>query len=540
MSDKQYFSTWNGYHVKDTEARAAIVLLDTGLENMNEAVMQLDTGLENMNEAVVQLGTGLEETKEALEQLETMSSGYVKVFDTVSDMKAESMNKGVFVHTLGFYKMNDGGGADYLITEIGDQIPNGASIIALESDETLAAVLISDVANVKQYGARADMENDDAPAFNLACASGKDVYIPGGNYLIKNVVNVGTIGSRKIYSDARGASGAVLYLDGDAYFHVTAESTFFDSVRFIHGSLQHLNGKKAILAEDLDGYDTDLYIENCLFSWFEYPVHVKGRGLQVHNTLFVCCGDCVVYEYIGIPDTGTMITDRIGGGRAFAVTNCRFHALYATKTAIKIAAGSVAYNPLITNNQMDAGYGYFVYADGEVYGGVISNNVINLAQSISFMFRSITKNCMIVNNSLQMWNELHSGVPHPTQMIRIEGSEADGICIRGNSFRGSKKWAVVIAALAANNIMISDNMFDTIGLDTGSGCGPIVFTVPCNKMSVCNNVVKNRCDGVVNFIQSTGGNAMTDSVVLGNVLPDGMNIALASALPSDQNTIQEY
>ena len=79
-------------------------------------------------------------------------------FDTVADMKAsENLVNGSYAQTLGFYNVNDGGGALYKITNTGtaDEI----SIIAV--DNLKAHLVMANVMNSKQFGIIADgTEND--------------------------------------------------------------------------------------------------------------------------------------------------------------------------------------------------------------------------------------------------------------------------------------------------------------------------------------------------------------------------------------------
>jgi hypothetical protein len=102
------------------------------------------------------------------------------------------------------------------------------------------------------------------------------------------------------------------------------------------------------------------------------------------------------------------MTDKIIGGRGLAVTNCRFHSVAfdaeVRTAAIKIQSGSVAFNPIITDNQMDTGQQHFLLADGDVYGGTISNNVIGFCTFESLYFNGVVENVNINNNSMLNYN----------------------------------------------------------------------------------------------------------------------------------------
>lgn len=51
---------------------------------------------------------------------------------------------------------------------------------------------ILDYANVRNYGAKGDGTTDDTTAFSSAIASGKDLFIPNGKYVITSAINIGS------------------------------------------------------------------------------------------------------------------------------------------------------------------------------------------------------------------------------------------------------------------------------------------------------------------------------------------------------------
>lgn len=51
---------------------------------------------------------------------------------------------------------------------------------------------VLDYANVKSYGAKGDGTTDDTIAFSTAIASGKDLFIPAGEYIITGAINIGS------------------------------------------------------------------------------------------------------------------------------------------------------------------------------------------------------------------------------------------------------------------------------------------------------------------------------------------------------------
>ena len=89
-----------------------------------------------------------------------------KIYNTHVEMIADAANlvSGLNVQTLGYYTLNDGGGAFYQITntksstDYQDNLGNGL----------YATLIINDVVNVKQFGAYGDGIHDDTNAFKKA------------------------------------------------------------------------------------------------------------------------------------------------------------------------------------------------------------------------------------------------------------------------------------------------------------------------------------------------------------------------------------
>lgn len=114
-------------------------------------------------------------------------------FDNVQSMKdSTNLINGSYAKTLGFYSVNDGGGALYKIIDDNTLIEDGGYIHNLNNG--LKAVLITNnEINLKKIGAKGNDENDDTNYFKLALKIAKEkkinnIYIPSGVYRIyKNI-----------------------------------------------------------------------------------------------------------------------------------------------------------------------------------------------------------------------------------------------------------------------------------------------------------------------------------------------------------------
>lgn len=113
-------------------------------------------------------------------------------FNTVSDMVAsENLINGSTCKTLGYYAINDGGGATYKIRTITneDTIDN-TFLYAITNSETLVAELLYDFPiNVLTLGVKNDKTSDISTKINNATIKG-DLFFPDGHYLVENEIIV--------------------------------------------------------------------------------------------------------------------------------------------------------------------------------------------------------------------------------------------------------------------------------------------------------------------------------------------------------------
>lgn len=110
-------------------------------------------------------------------------------YDTVASLKtATNLVSGSYARTMGYYSVNDGGGALYIISD--DTLTaNDGDIVALNSGLFAVMITKEKSVNVKSFGAYGDDTHDDTTAINnainYAVTSGiKDIYLPAATYKI--------------------------------------------------------------------------------------------------------------------------------------------------------------------------------------------------------------------------------------------------------------------------------------------------------------------------------------------------------------------
>lgn len=109
-------------------------------------------------------------------------------FDTVKDMKNAKLKEGDYVITLGYYQINDGGGAEYKIID-GEYTDNGGSYHKL-GNNLFAELILKDVTKPEIFGAKRDGQTDDSTAFQNAvnyCQENKNILQLMGRYLFYSI-----------------------------------------------------------------------------------------------------------------------------------------------------------------------------------------------------------------------------------------------------------------------------------------------------------------------------------------------------------------
>ena len=106
-------------------------------------------------------------------------------FDTVADMKAATYLKADdMAVTLGYYEVNDGGGAEYKIVQSSDEY------VETLNNNLKAELIIKKEVNIKQFGAYGDGTHDDSLAFQTAINAYSIIQIPKGNFKITSRIHI--------------------------------------------------------------------------------------------------------------------------------------------------------------------------------------------------------------------------------------------------------------------------------------------------------------------------------------------------------------
>ena len=187
-------------------------------------------------------------------------------YDTLSDLlNAENIYNGSICKTLGYYNINDGGGAYYKIrTVTNEDTVDGIFIIGINDSETLIAELIvDDPLNVLTLGVKNDGTEDISTIINVATQN-HNLYFPNGKYLVENDINVvySILGDTYARGGVNNSSKGTLFISNITCNYNNRETkTVFDISNGVHG----------------------LNINKISIKLNDYECGIKGTGISSNN-----------------------------------------------------------------------------------------------------------------------------------------------------------------------------------------------------------------------------------------------------------------
>ena len=107
----------------------------------------------------------------------------VRTYDTVHDMKIDgTIKEGQHIKTRGYYEINDGGSAEYIIVDDDTLTDDGGSVHELNND-LKAKIIFTDKMCPEHFGAKGDNETDDINAINNLLSFVDTIYLNSKSYL---------------------------------------------------------------------------------------------------------------------------------------------------------------------------------------------------------------------------------------------------------------------------------------------------------------------------------------------------------------------
>ena len=218
-------------------------------------------------------------------------------YDTLADMKlAENFVAGSYAKTMGYYSLNDKGGATYKIrTKTESDDADEMTLIALSDDSLIAELIITNEMNVKQFGAEGDGTNDDTANIQCALDNCKNITVPSGTYMINAVTHIAPNSNSKItlsedatikaITNSEGTY-AVIYLNDVDNVEICGGTISGDKTTHTGntgewGHCIHIaGGSTNIRIHDIrliDAWGDGLYVNDCTDVWTERVIVDNAR-----------------------------------------------------------------------------------------------------------------------------------------------------------------------------------------------------------------------------------------------------------------------
>ena len=272
--------------------------------------------------------------------LENIISQYIElattyVYDNVSALKsATNLINGSYARTSGFYTYKDGGGSFYKIRTItNEDVVDEMSIISLADESLVAELVANDTINVKQLGAKTDINN--LTILSYAINNFNNIVIDEV-YPIQNTLSLTGLSNKTIY----GKGGITI---NHSYNKNLIEMTNCSYITF--EGIEISNDTKRV-ASDAPSEVYLMYNDGCNFINF-YNVRVKNgynKGVDFINSgnlTFINCSfkNCYYDMLIFLTECHDILVDNC----LFDTTECSYTNAYLIATGSGQYSSEVAY-----------------------------------------------------------------------------------------------------------------------------------------------------------------------------------------------------
>ncbi len=377
-----------------------------------------------------------------------------------------------------------------------------------------------DVINVRDppYLAKGDGTTNDTAAFVAALATGKNVVVPPGTYIVTvDTIEMATTGQTMIglVPVNRGAEGgAILKTTGTTgtIVEVSAQACVIKSICFelsgTYTNLVAIKGQKVTNTDDLD-----LTVQDCRFINCTTWIYAIGRGLFAFDN--VGAGGtgiekCIIREWpaSGVINSGDF-QDLPYGFRKDMI--CRNYPHSATTFVSVEGADSIYYRGMITNNMCDNGASLFIGGFADL---VLADNYVKHASSTIVRIDANSTGLTMTGNVL-------SGTPadtanSPAYILWLDGVTLSDSVISGNTMEYSDGSTIYFDG-NLDGVLITGNTLIDWRLDNSGSDGAIATGASrtWTDVAISGNVFRagTNSDNPIRFGASQ---TLVNTVVKGN------------------------
>ena len=281
--------------------------IDTMLKDLNQQGVDTTTMLTNLRSQMAALQDKINSehlfTEDEAKQLENrlalkLNTGFEHIYGTVDEMLSDqALGAGMYVKTAGYYTVNDGGGAGYVITSkepanYSEKLNNGLFAELLYGSEPV---------NVLNFGVKNDGTQDCSKLVNEQTKI-HALYFPAGKYLANEQLDIyhnlyGEVGPAGMSKDEKGLTTIKSGITGDNTKSLICnhgDSTIISKLNL------HLNDNENGITDN-GKYVTrinDIYIDH-VKNACGIKIDRPGSRASVINNVFVN-GDAGNYSSVGL------------------------------------------------------------------------------------------------------------------------------------------------------------------------------------------------------------------------------------------------
>ena len=367
-----------------------------------------------------------------------IQSNVAWTFDTVADMKsATNLIAGSYARTLGFYSLNDGGGAFYYISDTGTA--NEKDVIAV--DTLYANLILEPVMTPNQFGALGDGLTDDSSYIQYALAHCPYIKLFSSVYLAKNI-----------------EMGNYNTLDGNGKTLKIADNTKLLTNNYNNATVQHNITIKNLVVDcdDVVGSDEQnnlIYlcgVDNCLIDGVIIDGS-KSDGIYIGTYNFAKTNTNVRITNCKISNSGRNNISVIAG--EVLIDNCQFDG--GTVSSIDV-------EPNIDSDHSDVTIRDCIITNGFI-NGYVKTSLIDTKANINI------NNCRISSSVISVYLQYMNNVIVDNNVISSSSTSNYGVVtlytnahniVRGNIVNSTTSIAGIRVS-AGNNSDIVNNVINT-------------------------------------------------------------------------------
>ena len=347
-------------------------------------------------------------------------------FNNVAEMKGAKLKAGDFAITLGYYEPNDGGNAEYYITDTADNDSYQEKI----GDLYATLIIDNSVLNVRKIGCYGDGIHDDHELIQYAINNFNKIYFPKGTYLCNNEITL---------KDN-------VFLEGESQNNYNSEPISF--INFTNNGFIGTNIRAKIMNLGLKGTnktgncfnDSRITIKNSSISNFNRGFYYMKATIIENCDIFnnnIGIGGCsdtrIINNFIYRNNEGIYLYE---GGNDNIITNNKIE--WNSSNGIRVYNSK---HNIISNNIFDrnTNSGIFLYLCSKItmVGNFLRRNCIDLSPSVNSA-QILVSECqdIIINSNVTATGTYEDGLGELIPKRSLQYQNCSKLTFIGNDFSG--------------------------------------------------------------------------------------------------------